>query len=100
MLLCKIKSVSNNSSYFFYKWKKYEELEKLYKKLYIEEVSMYSNSWIEVTEYVKNMEDVPSDDISFKNCKGYFCDQTGRRLKAIPLYFHSREIQEYKKIQR
>ena len=100
MLLCKLKSVSNNSSYFFQKWKKYEELEKLYKKLYMEELSMYGNNWIQVTEYLQDLEGMSSDDISFKNCKGYFCDQFGRRLKAIPLYFHSREIQEFKKIQK
>ena len=100
MLLCKLKSINNNSSYFFQKWKKYEELEKLYKRLYMEEVANCSNNWVQVTEYLKDMEDVPSDDISFKNCKGYFCDQYGRRLKAIPLYFHSREIKEYKKIQK
>lgn len=100
MLLCKLKSVSNNSSYFFQKWKKYEELEKLYKRLYMEEVSNCTNNWIQVTEYLQDLEGVSSDDISFKNCKGYFCDQSGRRLKAIPLYFHSREIKEYKKIQK
>lgn len=99
MLLCKLSSFGN-SSYFFQKWKKYEELEKLYKKLYMEEVCMYGNNWIQVTEYLQDMEGVSNDDISFKNCKGYFCDQSGRRLKAIPLYFHSREIKEYKKINR
>ena len=97
MLLCKLKNVSNNSSYFFQKWKKYEELEKLYKKLYIEEVSMYSNNWIQVTEY-DNIE-IPLDGI-YRNCKGYFCDQFGNRLKAIPIYFNSRDIADYKKIQK
>lgn len=98
MLLCKLSSFGN--SYFFQKWKKYEELAELYKRLYMEEVSMYGNNWIQVTEYLQDMEGVSSDDVSFKNCKGYFCDQSGRRLKAIPLYFHTREIKEYKKINR
>lgn len=99
MLLCKLASFGN-SSYFFHLWKKYEELEKLYKKLYLEEIANYTNNWVQITEYLQDMEGVPTDDISYKNCKGYFCNQTGVRLKAIPIYFHSREIKEYKKIQK
>ena len=97
MLLCKLNNISKNSSYFFQKWKKYEELAELYRRLYMEEVSNCTNNWIQVTEYDNS--EIPSDGI-YRNCKGYFCDQSGHRLKAIPIYFNSREIKEYKKIQR
>ena len=97
MLLCKLSSISNNSSYFFQKWKKYEELEKLYKRLYMEEVSNCTNNWIQVVEY--DNAEIPSDGI-YRNCKGYFCDELGHKLKAIPIYFSSRDIADYKKINR
>lgn len=97
MLLCKLKSVSNNSSYFFQKWKRFEELAELYKRLYMEEVSMYGNNWIQVVEYDNS--EMPSDGI-YRNCKGYFCDQSGHRLKAIPIYFSSRDIADYKKLKK
>lgn len=97
MLLCKLKCINNNSSYFFQKWKKYEELEKLYKRLYMEEVSMYGNNWIQVVEY--DNAEIPPDGI-YRNCKGYFCDEYGRRLKVIPIYFSSRDIADYKKIKK